>query len=136
MGTGVKRNIPHGIHPDCISKLNQIKTDIYHRAICTDNIFALGDVALIESDLHPRRFPQLESMAIDQSKNLTNNFLRLVKNKPIVPFQYINKASMTTVGRNKEAVDLANPKLFFSWFFAWLIWMTVHLFLLIELKTG
>ncbi len=131
---GVKGNIPQGIHPDFISKSNQIKTDSYHRVIATDNIFALGDVALIESDLHPKGFPQLASVAIDQSKNLANNFLLLVKNKPLIPFQYVNKGTMATVGRNKAVVDLAKPKLTFHGFFAWIIWMTLHLFLLIGFK--
>ncbi len=131
---GVKGNIPPGVHPDFISRSNQIKTDSYHRVKDTENVFALGDVALIESDLHPKGFPQLASVAIDQSKNLANNFLRLIKNKPLLPFHYVNKGSMATVGRNKAVVDLAKPALSFQGFFAWLIWMTLHLFLLIGFK--
>ena len=131
---GVKGNIPHGINPDFISKSNQIKTDSYHRVISTKNVFALGDVALIESELHPKGFPQLASVAIDQSKNLANNFLRLADNKPLIPFKYVNKGSMATVGRNKAVVDLEKPKVSFGGFFAWLIWMTLHLFLLISFK--
>ncbi|MFZ4543700.1 MAG: hypothetical protein ACOYOA_06600 [Saprospiraceae bacterium] len=41
---------------------------------------------------------------------------------------------MATLGRNKAVVDLAKPKLSFHGFFAWLIWMTLHLFLLISFK--
>lgn len=131
---GVKGNVPHGVHPDFISKSNQLKTDSYHRVISTNNIFALGDVALMESDLYPKGFPQLASVAIDQSKNLANNFLRIVENKALVPFKYVNKGSMATVGRNKAVVDLAHPRISFHGFFAWLIWMTLHLFLLIGFK--
>ncbi len=131
---GVKGNIPQGIQPDFISRSNQIKTDRYHRVITTDNVIALGDVALIESELHPKGFPQLASVAIDQSKNLAKNFKRLVKNKPLIQFQYINKGSMATIGKNKAVVDLANPKLTFHGFFALFIWMTLHLFLLIGFK--
>jgi NADH dehydrogenase len=127
---GVKGNIPQGINPNYISKSNQIKTDSYNRVIATENVFALGDVALIESDLHPKGFPQLASVAIDQSKNLAKNFIRLAQNKSIHPYNYINKGSMATVGRNKAVIDLAKPKLSFHGFFAWLIWMTLHLFLL------
>ena len=131
---GVKGNIPQGIQPDFISKSNQIKTDCYHRVIATENVFALGDVAFIESELYPKGYPQLASVAIDQSKNLANNFIRLAKNKKIVPFQYVNKGSMATVGRNKAVVDLAIPKLTLNGFLAWFIWMTLHLFLLIGFK--
>lgn len=131
---GVKGNIPKGIKTDFISKSHQIKTDSFHRIISMDNIFVLGDVAFIESDLYPKGYPQLASVAIDQAQNLANNFLRLVKNLPLVPYQYINKGSMATVGRNKAVVDLAIPKLSFHGFFAWFIWMTLHLFLLIGFK--
>ena len=41
---------------------------------------------------------------------------------------------MATVGRNKAVVDLAKPKWSFQGFFAWLIWMMLHLFLLIGFK--
>ena len=128
---GVKGNIPRGINPYFISKSNQIKTDCYHRVISTENVFALGDVAFIESELHPKGFPQLASVAIDQSKNLATNFIQRAKNKKIVPFHYVNKGSMAIVGRNKAVADLAIPKLTLHGFLAWFIWMTLHLFLLI-----
>jgi NADH dehydrogenase len=50
------------------------------------------------------------------------------------PFEYNNKGTMATIGRNKAVVDLAYPKLSFHGFFAWIIWMTLHLFLLIGFK--
>jgi NADH dehydrogenase len=131
---GVKGNIPKGINREYISKSSQIKTDIFNRVINIPNVFALGDVAIIESEQYPKGFPQLASVAIDQSKNLANNFLLMAKNQPIQPYKYINKGSMATVGRNKAVLDLANPKLSFHGFFAWLIWMTLHLFLLIGFK--
>lgn len=131
---GVKGNIPQGIHPNYISKSNQIKTDSCNRVIATNNVFALGDVAFIESDLHPKGFPQLASVAIDQAKNLANNFKRLINNKTIIPYSYVNKGSMATVGRNKAVVDIEKPKFSFHGFPAWLIWMTLHLFLLIGFK--
>ncbi len=84
--------------------------------------------------MHPKGFPQLASVAIDQSKNLAKNFLRLAKNKTMLPFNFNNKGNMATIGRNKAVVDLAKPKLSFQGFFAWLIWMTLHLFLLIGFK--
>jgi NADH dehydrogenase len=131
---GVKGNLPNGINPDFIVKSNQIKTDYYHRVIASENVFALGDIAYMESEVNPKGLPQLASVAIDQSVNLANNFLLLADNKPIRPFKYINKGSMATVGRNKAVVDLAKPRLSFQGFFAWLIWMTLHLFLLISFK--
>ena len=131
---GVKGNIPNGISPELITKTNQIKTDIYNRVISINNVFAVGDIAFIQTELHPRGFPQLASVAIDQAKNVANNFIRLAKQKSMQPFKYNNKGSMATIGRNKAVVDLAKPKLSFQGFFAWIIWMTLHLFLLIGFK--
>ena len=58
----------------------------------------------------------------------------MAQQKKLTPFLYINKGSMATVGRNKAVVDLAKPPLSFQGFFAWIIWMTLHLFLLIGFK--
>ena len=131
---GVKGNVPAGMDLMHISKSNQLKTDVFNKVLLTNNIFAIGDIALIESELHPKGFPQLASVAIDQAMNVANNFKRLATNKPLLPYQYINKGSMATVGRNKAVVDLAYPSISFQGFFAWLLWMTLHLFLLIGFK--
>ncbi|MCX6273855.1 MAG: NAD(P)/FAD-dependent oxidoreductase, partial [Bacteroidetes bacterium] len=131
---GVKGNIPPGIKPELITKTNQIKTDIYNRVVTSNNVFAVGDIAYIEAESHRKGFPQLASVAVDQAKNAANNFIRLSQGKTIQPYNYKNKGSMATVGRNKAVVDLARPKLSFHGFPAWFIWMTLHLFLLIGFK--
>jgi len=131
---GVKGCIPEGIDAELISKTNQIKTDIYNRVHTLANAFALGDAALIETETHPRGFPQLASVAIAQSKNLAKNFKRMAEGKTMVPYTYVNKGAMATIGRNKAVVDLAVPRLSFQGFFAWLIWMALHLILLIGFK--
>ncbi len=131
---GVKGNIPPGIDAIHISKSNQLKTDVFNKVLLTENIFAIGDIALIETEVYPKGFPQLASVAIDQAKNVAHNFKRLAENKPSLPYHYVNKGSMATVGRNKAVVDLANPAISFQGFFAWIVWMTLHLFLLIGFK--
>jgi NADH:ubiquinone reductase (H+-translocating) len=131
---GVKGTSPSGIPAECIAKSNQIKTNIYNQVLSLDNVFAVGDIAFIETETHPRGFPQLASVAIDQASNIAHNFKLLAQQKPMKPFEYVNKGSMATVGRNKAVVDLAKPQWSFQGFFAWLIWMTLHLFLLIGFK--
>jgi NADH dehydrogenase len=117
-----------------MTKSNQIKTNIYNQVASLDNVFAVGDIAFIETEAHPRGFPQLASVAIDQASNIAHNFKLLAQQKAMKPFEYVNKGSMATVGRNKAVVDLAKPQWSFQGFFAWLIWMTLHLFLLIGFK--
>jgi NADH dehydrogenase len=131
---GVKGSIPPGLDPKLISRANQIRTDIYNCVFSFPNVFALGDVAFIKTEAHPRGFPQLASVAIAQSKNLAQNFKRMAEGKSMVPYRYVNKGTMATIGRNKAVVDLAVPRLSFQGFFAWLIWMMLHLILLIGFK--
>jgi NADH dehydrogenase len=131
---GVTGNIPPGIPGNVITKLNQIKTDIYNHVTSLDGIFAIGDIANIEIEAYPKGFPQLANVAIDQARNLANNFKRIANGKTILPFHYVNKGAMATVGRNKAVVDLARPALSFQGFWAWITWMTLHLFLLIGFK--
>ncbi len=131
---GVKGNVPLGIDKNLVSKSNQIKTDNYNRVSGFENVYAVGDIALIESEKFPRGYPQLAAVAIDQAKNIARNFELLAQNKPLKPYSFFNKGTMATIGRNKAVVDLSKPTWSFKGFFAWLIWMMVHLFLLIEFK--
>ena len=49
-------------------------------------------------------------------------------------FVYNDKGSMATVGRNLAVVDMPKPKLHFGGFFAWMIWMGLHLMLILGVK--
>ncbi|GEP51093.1 NADH dehydrogenase [Flavobacterium noncentrifugens] len=131
---GVKGNMPEGISENLITKSHQIITDPCNRIMESQDIFAIGDIACMISDDYPRGYPQLASVAIDQAKHLADNFKRLAKAKQSRPFLYKAKGSMATVGRNKAVVDLQRPRWSFQGFFAWLVWMTLHLFLLTGFK--
>ena len=131
---GVKGNILSGINTLSRSASNQITVDECNRVSDMNHVFAIGDISIMLSELYPKGFPQLASVAMDQAKNLAINFKRLALNKSMLPFHYHNKGSMATVGRNKAVVDLAFPKWSFQGFIAWIIWMTLHLFLLISFK--
>jgi NADH dehydrogenase len=70
--------------------------------------------------------------AIQQGKLLGKNILRLIENKPLKAFTYNDKGSMATIGRNKAVVDLKHYK--FAGFFAWFVWMFVHLMSLVGFR--
>jgi NADH:ubiquinone reductase (H+-translocating) len=123
---GIAGEMPKGINTDYIT--------IFNKVLGTKNIYASGDIASLTNKQYPKGYPQLASVAIDQAKNVASNFIRFARNKNVLPFIYKDKGSMATVGRNKAVVDLAKPKLSFQGFFAWIIWMTLHLFLLIGFK--
>ncbi|MDQ6890263.1 MAG: NAD(P)/FAD-dependent oxidoreductase [Bacteroidota bacterium] len=132
---GIKGNIPAGINKDLIVKGNRIKVDRYNRVTGLEDIYAIGDVAYMETEKYSHGHPQVASVAIAQGEWLGKNLLETLKKDPILKeFEYHDKGSMATVGRNLAVVDIPKPKLHFKGFFAWLIWMGLHLFLLLGIK--
>ncbi|MEP6926170.1 MAG: FAD-dependent oxidoreductase [Ginsengibacter sp.] len=131
---GIKGNVPEGIDKNLIVKGNRIKVDRYNKVNGSENIYAIGDVAYMETEKYPHGHPQVASVAIAQGKGLGNNLLKLEKKISLEAFEYHDKGSMATVGRNLAVVDIPKPRLHFKGFFAWLIWMGLHLFLLLGVK--
>lgn len=134
---GIKGNIPDGIDKSLVAKGNRIKTDRYCRVQGFDNIYAIGDLAYMETPAYPIAHPQVAPVAMQQAGMLAAN-LRLIEKKSspdrLVQFEYHDKGSMATVGRNLAVVDLPKPKLSFGGFFAWMIWMGLHLMLILGVK--
>lgn len=133
---GIKGNVPAGIDSSLIVKGNRIKVNQQNLVFGTKNIYALGDVAFMKTSLYPNGHPQVANVAINQANNLGNNFERMLTGNKhnLLAFEYNDKGSMATVGRNLAVVDIPKPTLHFSGFFAWLIWMGLHLFLLVGVK--
>ncbi len=129
---GVKGEFPEGIDQDLIGKGNRIVADGYCRIKGYDNIYVLGDACLIETDKYPKGLPMLAAVAMQQGKYLAQLFNDQSKNKKTQPFDYIDKGSMATIGRNKAVVETKGIK--FSGFTAWFVWMSVHLVLLIGFR--
>ncbi|WP_034059560.1 NAD(P)/FAD-dependent oxidoreductase [Lacinutrix jangbogonensis] len=111
---------------------NRYKVNSYNQIEGYDSIFAIGDIALMETEAFPKGHPQVAQPAIQQGKLLGKNILRLINKKPLKPFTYKDKGSMATIGRNKAVVDLKHYK--FAGFFAWFIWMFVHLMSLVGFR--
>ncbi|NJB70479.1 NADH dehydrogenase [Saonia flava] len=111
---------------------NRLKVNEFNLVEGFDTIFAIGDVALMETEDCPYGHPMMAQPAIQQGKCLGDNLVRLLEEKPMKPFEYKDKGSMATIGRNKAVVDLPNFK--FQGVFAWFVWMFVHLFFLIGFR--
>jgi len=129
---GVKGQMPLGVKPDVVVRGNRIKVNRFNQIEGSDGIFAIGDIAYMETEKYPNADPQVAQVALQQAKVLAKNLLNIQKNKNLVPFEYNDKGSMATVGRNRAVVDL--PKLKFSGFLAWMVWMFVHLMSIVGVK--
>lgn len=132
---GIKGNIPTGFDKIVIARGNRIKTDRHCRIIGHNNIYAIGDLAYMETPKYPNAHPQVAPVAMQQADLVAENLKRMErKSTTFYEFEYNDKGSMATVGRNLAVVDIPKPKLHFGGFFAWMIWMGLHLMLILGVK--
>jgi NADH dehydrogenase len=130
---GVKGNPIAGLKPESIGRGNRLMVDQFNRVKGYENIFAVGDVALMAGDeKYPNGHPMMAPPAIQQGKLVAKNLKRLMAKQEMKPFSYFDKGSMATIGRNKAVVDMKGLQ--WQGFFAWLVWMFVHLISLVGFK--
>nr|WP_294776566.1 NAD(P)/FAD-dependent oxidoreductase [uncultured Flavobacterium sp.] len=115
-----------------VERIERIRVNEFNQVKGYDNIFAIGDIASMESKDYPQGHPMMAQPAMQQGKLLGDNLVQLINGRIMTPFEYNDKGSMATIGRNLAVVDL--PKYHFSGVFAWFVWMFVHLFSLIGFK--
>lgn len=113
-------------------KTNRYNVDSFNRVNGFQNIYAIGDIALMQSEDFPKGHPQVAQPAIQQGKHLAKNLKRLADNKDLKPFSYFDKGTMATIGRNKAVADIGNVTL--GGFIAWFMWMFVHLWFLVGFR--
>jgi len=115
-----------GLSRDVIGRGNRVMVDAFNRVQGTEDIFAIGDICLQTTDKnYPGGHPQLAQVAIQQGTLLAANLRKIVSGKPAVPFAYHNKGSMAIISKYKAVADL--PHVSFKGFFAWLIWLFIHI---------
>lgn len=132
---GVKGNIPEGVDKSLVVRGNRIKVDRHCRVLNQANIYAIGDVASMETPKFPNGHPQLAPTAMQQGAFLARNLIKMANGRSdFGEFEYFDKGTMATVGRNLAVVDIPKPKLHFGGFLAWLIWMGLHLFMILGVK--
>lgn len=129
---GITGNTIDGIDSKFLTYGNRFAVDAFNQVKNLEDVYALGDIAYMEEEDFPKGHPQVAQVAIQQAKNLGKNFKRDLKGKEKKAFSYHDLGSMATVGRNKAVVDL--PKFKFSGFFAWIVWLFVHLRALLGVK--
>ncbi|MGD1863309.1 MAG: NAD(P)/FAD-dependent oxidoreductase [Phormidesmis sp.] len=95
---------------------------------CPD-IFIAGDLAhYAHNSENP--LPGTAATAMQQGEYLAGAIQKRLANKAVKPFEYKDNGSMAVIGRNEAVADLGFTKL--SGFPAWIIWIFVHIYYLIE----
>ncbi|MFV0390721.1 MAG: NAD(P)/FAD-dependent oxidoreductase [Paludibacteraceae bacterium] len=129
---GVSGNIIHGVTPDENIVRNRYIVDRYNKVQGAENVYALGDVAYMETPKYPKGHPQVANVAINQALNLGKNFLNSLKERSLNEYEYKDLGMMATIGKNKAVVDLKHMK--FQGTMAWLVWMFLHLMLILSVR--
>ncbi|MCW3160100.1 NAD(P)/FAD-dependent oxidoreductase [Chryseobacterium oryctis] len=127
---GVTGNVVSGFPEDKLMK-NRYIVDRYNKIKGYDNIFAVGDIAYMETPKYPQGHPQVANVAIHQAKNLGKNLLKKTKNE-WKEYEYDDKGSLATIGKHRAVVDL--PFMKFQGFLAWYFWMFLHLMLILSVR--
>jgi NADH dehydrogenase len=124
-----------GLPAEFYGRGKRLLVDACNKVKGTVNIYAIGDSCLQTLDKgFPNGHPQLAQVAIQQGKNLAHNIHAERTGHPLKPFRYHDKGSMAIIGRNKAVTDLPKPSLHFQGFFAWLMWLFVHLLSLVNFR--
>nr|WP_299418149.1 NAD(P)/FAD-dependent oxidoreductase [uncultured Emticicia sp.] len=130
---GIKGNSIEGFSKEVYGGGNRIKVNAFNQVDGFQNIFAIGDIALMSGDpKFPNGHPQVAQPAIQQGELLAKNLLKIMRKEEPIGFQYKNLGSMATVGRHLAVVDLPFWK--FQGAFAWYVWMFVHLMAILGVK--
>ena len=129
---GVMGNVVEGVTERENLMRNRYIVDRYNAVQNMENVYALGDVAYMETPLYPKGHPQVANVAINQAKNLAQNFLNSMNDKPLTEYEYKDLGMMATIGKNKAVVDL--KYIHFQGFVAWVVWMFLHLMLILSVR--
>ena len=127
--SGIRANAMPGIDESHLGRGFRFKVDEFNRIPGVEDVFVIGDQCLQTSDAaYPNGHPQVAQVAIQQAKNLAKN-LKLIDqgadSSAFTAFHYKNLGSMATIGRNKAVVEIG--KFRSQGFFAWVLWLVVHL---------
>ena len=130
---GVKGNTIDGMDPALLNPGNRITVNEYNQVKGYDDVFAIGDLAMMKTPQFPNGHPMVAQVAIQQARILGKNILSLVKTGNLkIKFTYKDKGSMAIIGKKDAVADIKS--IFLNGKFGWLIWSVIHLISLTGFK--
>jgi NADH dehydrogenase len=130
---GVTGNVIDGLNAEDTIR-NRYIVDRFNKLKSYTNIYALGDIAYMETPKYPYAHPQVANVAINQAKNLGENIVKSLKQNPkqSTEYEYKDLGMMATIGKHKAVVEL--PFFKFKGPIAWYVWMFLHLMLILSVR--
>lgn len=93
-------------------------------------IYVVGDMASISEK--ERVLPMVAQVAIQSAITAAQNIFRQINDTAPQPFYYRERGSMIAIGRNTAGVAIGSRT--YTGFFAWFLWLVIHLFNLIGFR--
>ena len=93
------------------------------------DIFVIGDLANFTTT-EGKPLPGVAPVATQEGKYVAQLIRKRLDGKTLPAFKYFNGGSLSVIGRHSAVADIGSVKL--SGFLAWLIWVFVHIYYLIE----
>jgi NADH:ubiquinone reductase (H+-translocating) len=94
------------------------------------NVYVIGDLAHLEQDGKP--VPGIAPAAMQEGRHAAANLLRTLRGQPRLPFHYVDKGALATIGRGAAVAQIGSIRA--SGYLAWLLWLFVHIFFLIGFR--
>jgi len=94
-------------------------------------IFAIGDQIRFESS-DGRPLPGQAPAAMQEGRHAALNIIRLIEGRPTVPFHFIDKGQMATIGRRRAITEVGPLRL--AGPLAWWVWLIIHVYYLVGFK--
>jgi len=95
-------------------------------------VFCIGDAAAFVPDGTQAALPGVSPVAMQQGRFVARVIEDEIEGRPRPIFRYHDKGSMATIGRKRAVAEIGKLRL--SGFFAWLAWLSVHIFYLIDFR--
>jgi NADH dehydrogenase len=93
-------------------------------------IFVAGDLCALQQEGRP--LPGVAQVAMQEGAHAARNVMRMIRGEPLLPFHYRDYGNMAVIGRGSAVADIGPVKA--SGFFAWLIWIFLHIYWLIGFR--
>lgn len=113
-----------------LDRSGRVKVEADLTVLGHPEIRALGDLVCRDQDGKP--LPGVCQMGIQSGTYAAEEIIRVMRGQPSRPFRYSDKGSMATIGRARAIAEVG--KLHFGGFFAWLLWLFVHILFLVDFR--
>jgi len=129
---GVTAHSIKGISEVAASRGGRIRVDLFNNVKGLNQVYAIGDLSIQQEGNFQNGHPQVAQVGLQQASNLAKNLKNHLQNKKMKPFHYKDRGSLATIGKNLAVADLPGMKM--QGFFAWILWLFVHLMAIVGVK--